>query len=79
MKKYESHSKIRLDKKRLARLRAGREWTQAMAARNAGISREAYLSAESGNEIQAVTAGKIAKLFGADVEDIEAKVDRRVS
>lgn len=73
MKKYPNKTKIRLNARKLIRLRADREWTQAVAARNAGISRPCYINAESGGAIQAAMAGKIAKLYGHDVDELEAQ------
>lgn len=73
MRKYESTTKIRLDARKLIRLRAKKEWTQAVAAKKARVSLPTYGNAERGAEVHAANAGKIARAFRVELEELEQK------
>lgn len=71
--KYESITKIALDGRKLILLRAKRQWTQKAAARRAKVSAITYKNAERGLELQADKAGRIAKAYDMEVEQLEAR------
>lgn len=62
---------MKLDRKKLTQLRAKRGWRQKDAALKADVSLPTYVSAEQGNDLQAVKAGKIAKAFRVPLEELE--------
>jgi transcriptional regulator with XRE-family HTH domain len=68
--KYDSTTKVRLNARKLVLLRASKEWTQKEAARKARVSLPTYRSAEGGLELQATSAGKIAKAYKLDLEEL---------
>jgi DNA-binding XRE family transcriptional regulator len=67
---YQSKTKIKLKGRALVMLRAKKQWTQKQAARKAGVSLWTYGFAEAGAELHAKSAGKIAELYGKDLEEL---------
>lgn len=70
---YKSYSKIRLDGRKLARLRANKQLTQTDVARRAGIGRLCYVNAERGCLLQPAKAGAIAEFYNTPLEELEAR------
>lgn len=68
-----SQSKVKLDTKKLVRLRAKRQWTQKQAARKAKVSLPTYGNAERGLDLQAAKAGMIAAAYGVELAELEAR------
>lgn len=64
---------MRLDRKKLVYLRVDKKLTQKQAAKRAGVSLPTYNSAEAGNDIQPLKAGRIAEFYRVDLSDLEAE------
>lgn len=70
---YESKTKIRLDGRKVIHLRAAKKWSQRTAAKKAKVDYATYRSAETGADLQAIKAARIATLYGVNLADLEMK------
>lgn len=71
MRKYESRSKVKLNAEKLLAWRADKELTQKKAAKKAKVSIVTYQMAEYGNEVQLVSASRIAKAAQVPLEELK--------
>lgn len=63
---------MKLDRYRLIEIRKQRKWSQPIAAKKSKISSTTYNSAESGRNINSITAQKIADAFDVPLRVLEA-------
>lgn len=69
-------STMKLDRYKLIQRRAKKDWRQIDAASKCGVSIKAIGKAEGGEEIDDLTAGKIANGYGLDLAELEVRETR---